>query len=122
MKRLKIFFLILFGFLFVSIAEAKTDIQVNDGFEVVINTLDFDLVAIDYMTIETPANYGNYLINFHCIDIIINFQKQNSKLSDYRIKFMIDNGQTVKTYLKLSNIKNQRRLSNPGKLNLSVII
>ncbi len=80
MKRLKIFFLLLLGFLFVSIAEAKTDFQVNDGFEVVINTVDFDLMVIDNTTIETPLIYSNCLVINVCRDVTIKSQK--TKLSE----------------------------------------
>lgn len=44
---MKYLFLLLFGFLFISLAEANRDIEVSDGIEAVIESQDLDLVVIN---------------------------------------------------------------------------
>lgn len=118
MKGLKVFFLVLLGFLFVSDAGAKTDIQVNDGFEVVINVHDLDIETVDN-AIKTPVNYSNYLVINVSRDIIIKTQKTN--LSNC-IAFLMNNSKGAKAYVKsLETIKTEV-YSNSGKLNLPVNI
>lgn len=119
MKGLRILFLALLGFLFVSVAEAKTDIHANDGFEVVINTLDFDRVVLDYTAIKTNVNYGNYLVINVFRDIIIkNNKKTNlSNCSNLLIRY---DSKTIKAYEKQKEPIESETYSNPGKLNLSV--
>jgi hypothetical protein len=88
---MKYLFLLLFDILFISLAEAKTDIKVNEGFETVIKSQDFDLVVM-----ESTVNV-NYLVINLCRDIdIIQKTIQNQKENN-------------------DNLIKLRRLSNTGK-------
>lgn len=118
MKRLRILFLVLFGLLFISVTEAKTDIQ-NDGFEVVINTLDFDLV-IDYTIIET-VNYSNYLVINVSRDITIKQQKMNlgncsNSLNELKAKAITTNETNLSTITR----NKEGGCLDTGELNKSV--
>ncbi len=51
---MKYLFLLLLGLLFIPLAEAKTDIQPNVGYELTINTVDLDMV-VDLQSVELQA-------------------------------------------------------------------
>lgn len=89
---MKYLFLLLFGFLFISLAEAKTDIKVNEGFETVIKSQDIDLVVM-----ESVVNIEYLVINV-CSDINKNTQNKIQKSTNEKRKLI-----------------RSRRLSNPGK-------
>ena len=115
MKGLRIFFFSLLAFLFVSIAETKADVQVNNGFDVIVNVVDFDLQVIDYIIIKANVNYGNYLVINVCRDIIIKNIKQ-TKFVNYGNSLCLRD-EAIKNYSVLETHIINEAFSNPGKSN-----